>query len=108
LKQLLDNALKYSLADTPVAIRVRAEGQTVSVEVVNQGAAIAPEDLGRIFDRFYRADSVRDRIPGSGLGLTIASSIARAHGGDVRASSHPGETACRLVLPCQPPGGPNA
>jgi len=77
------------------------------VDVANQGAAIPPEDLARIFDRFYRAERIRNQIPGSGLGLTIASSIARAHRGELTVSSRPGETTFRLSLPYEPPGGPN-
>ncbi len=107
LKQLLDNALKYSPSGTPVVIRVGGNGENVYVDVANQGAAIPPEDLARIFDRFYRAERIRNQIPGSGLGLTIASSIARAHRGELTVSSRLGETTFRLSLPYEPPGGPN-
>ena len=53
----------------------------------------------RIFDRFYRSPSVQQQMPGSGLGLSIAQSIAQAHDGDLTVTSRPGETTFRLTLP---------
>ena len=100
LKQLLDNALKYSPADTTVVIRVCGTAQTVNIDVMDRGAGIPPQDQQRVFERFYRGRSVRNQMPGSGLGLTIASSIARAHQGDLTVTSQPGETTFRLTLPC--------
>jgi two-component system sensor histidine kinase KdpD len=108
LKQLLDNALKYSPASTAVVIRVRGNGRMVDIEVVDRGAGIPPEERPRVFDRFYRGRSVRQQIPGSGLGLTIASSIARAHQGNLTVTSQPGETTFRLTLPCNQMTGMNA
>jgi signal transduction histidine kinase len=105
LKQLLDNSLKYSPPDSPVAIRVRANSDAVSIDVTDHGLGIAPEDRRRIFERFYRAPSVRPQIPGSGLGLNIAYSIARAHRGDLTVTSQPGETTFRMTLPFDK-GGP--
>jgi len=101
IKQLVDNAVKYSLAGTPLRIRVKQEGGSVSVEVTNQGKGIPIQELNRIFERFYRSPSVQQQIPGSGLGLSIAQSIARAHGGDLTVSSLPGETTFQLVLPLE-------
>ena len=99
LKQVLDNALKYSPPASPVLIRTGHDGGTATVEVSNQGPAMAPEEQKRIFDRLYRGPSVAGRIPGSGLGLSIALSIARAHRGDLTVASHPGETTFRFELP---------
>jgi two-component system sensor histidine kinase KdpD len=104
VKQLIDNAVKYSPQESPLAIRVRCEDQTVSFEITDHGDGIASEDQGRIFERFYRGHSVRSQIPGSGLGLNIASSIVRAHHGDVTVTSRPGETTFRLSLPLNQTG----
>jgi two-component system, OmpR family, sensor histidine kinase KdpD len=99
LKQLVDNALKYSHPGTPVQIGIRRQGELLAVEVTDRGDGIPVPEQGRIFERFYRSPSVQHQIPGSGLGLSIAQSIARAHGGDLTVSSLPGETTFRLVLP---------
>lgn len=77
---LVDNAVKYSPADT--AIDVLVDGGRV--EVHDHGAGIADADLPRVFDRFYRATTART-APGSGLGLAIVAQIVEAHGGSVHA-----------------------
>jgi two-component system OmpR family sensor kinase len=105
LKQLLDNALKYSPPDSAVAIRVGANGASAFVDVVDRGAGISPEDQARVFERFYRGRQVRAQIPGSGLGLTIAFSIMKAHHGDLALMNHPGETTFRMTLPLDQAGG---
>ncbi len=105
LKQLLDNALKYSYPRTPISIRVYDADRTVTVEITNQGQAISAEEQSRIFERFYRSPELQQKIPGSGLGLTIAQSIVRAHKGDLTVISRPGENTFRMSLPAQPEGG---
>ena len=90
---------KYSPPDSPMAIRVRANGNAVFVDVTDHGAGISPEDENRIFERFYRGRSVRNQIPGSGLGLNIASSIMQAHHGDLTVVSQSDETTFRMILP---------
>lgn len=102
LKQLLDNALKYSPPGAAVEVEVVAGPQAVAVEVTDHGAGIPPAEQARIFERLYRSPGVENRIPGSGLGLGIALSIARAHGGDLTLRSRPGETVFRLSLPAAP------
>jgi two-component system, OmpR family, sensor histidine kinase KdpD len=99
IKQLVDNALKYSPPGTPLRIRVQQEQESLSVGVTDFGKGIPVQEQGRIFERFYRSPSVQNQIPGSGLGLSIAQSIARAHGGSLTVSSIPGETTFRLILP---------
>jgi signal transduction histidine kinase len=105
LKQLIDNALKYSYPQTPLSIRVYDADGTVTVEITNRGEAISAEEQSRIFDRFYRSPAVQKKIPGSGLGLTIAQSIVRAHQGDLTVISRAGETTFRMTLPAQIKGG---
>lgn len=99
IKQIIDNALKYSPADRPVAIRVLGDNGIVAIEITDHGAGISVEEQTQIFRRFYRSPSVKDRIPGSGLGLSIAHSIMRAHKGDLTLTSRPGETTFRITLP---------
>jgi len=98
---LLDNALKYS--DQGGAIRLAAErrGDEVALSVSDQGVGIGPDDLPRIFERFYRADKARSRdLGGTGLGLAIVKHIAQLHGGRVDADSELGKgTAIRVILP---------
>lgn len=104
VKQLVDNALKYSLPDQPVSIHVHNGDGTLTVAVTDHGAGIPMQEQRRIFDRLYRSPSVRDQVPGSGLGLSIAQSIARAHRGDLTVNSHPGETTFCLTLPSEAKG----
>jgi two-component system sensor histidine kinase KdpD len=98
LKQLLDNALKYAPPDTPVTVRVH-NGNGVTVAVTDYGKGIPMQEQSRIFDRLYRSPSVQNQIPGSGLGLSIAQNIVRAHHGDLIVTSRPGETTFQLTLP---------
>jgi two-component system sensor histidine kinase KdpD len=102
LKQLIDNALKYSLPGTPVTIQLRHDATNASIDVTNRGGGIPVTEQARIFERFYRSPSVQRRIPGSGLGLSIALRIAEAHNGDLTVMSQPGETTFRLTLPLTP------
>ena len=92
LVNLIDNAVKYSDAGSPVDVVVRELGGEILVDVVDRGAGIEPQHLPRIFERFYRADRARSRkLGGTGLGLAIVKHIAQAHGGGVTVASSPGE-----------------
>jgi two-component system sensor histidine kinase KdpD len=104
LKQVLDNALKYSPPRAAVAIGIRQEGETIVVEITDHGKGIPIQEQSRIFDRFYRSPSIQQQIPGSGLGLSIAHSIVRAHNGDLTVASRPGETTFRVILPVNAQG----
>jgi signal transduction histidine kinase len=86
---LLDNAVKYSPQGIHVRCRLSIENYTWAVlSITDQGLGIQPRDLRRIFKRFYRASSNdRVKIKGTGLGLFLVRTIARQHGGDVRATS---------------------
>ena len=99
IKQLLDNALKYSDPGTPVTVQVRDAKDMLTVDITDQGKGIPPLEQARVFERFYRSPSVKKQMPGSGLGLSIAHVIARAHNGDLTFKSRPGETTFRLSLP---------
>jgi two-component system sensor histidine kinase MprB len=95
---LLDNAAKWSPADSTIEVTVRDGGVTVR----DHGPGIAEEDLPYVFDRFYRARSARG-MPGSGLGLAIVRQVAEAHGGDVRAEPAEGG-GTRMTLRLNPIG----
>jgi two-component system OmpR family sensor kinase len=91
---LTTNALRHTPPGTAIDLRVSQDLATVRVEVTDHGPGIAPDDLPRVFDRFYRADVARARASGgSGLGLAIASAIVHAHGGTVGVESPPGQGA---------------
>lgn len=107
LKQLFENAVKYSPADSPLKIGVKRHDATVDVQITNRGPGIPPEEMPRVFERFYRSASIKRQIPGSGLGLSIARSIVQAHGGSLTAVSRPGETTFQISLPV-PEGAANA
>jgi signal transduction histidine kinase len=88
LRNLVDNALRHTPRGGTVSLRGRAAGDAVTVEVADTGEGIAPEQLPRIFDRFFRADPSRARQSGgTGLGLAIVRQIVQAHGGDVSVAS---------------------
>jgi two-component system heavy metal sensor histidine kinase CusS len=101
LSNLLSNAIRHSPEHGQVRIVIRSTPQGAEVSVSNQGEAIAPDVLPRLFDRFYRADTAR-RHPasdGAGLGLAITRAIMQAHGGTVSASSEHGINRFTLVFP---------
>lgn len=87
---LLDNALKYTPAGGSISLERNRDNGLVRVDVVDNGPGIVPEELPRIFDRFYRAPAARGR-PGTGLGLPIARWIAEEHQGRVSVESTPGK-----------------
>ncbi|HTY08619.1 MAG TPA: sensor histidine kinase KdpD, partial [Candidatus Edwardsbacteria bacterium] len=85
---LLDNAIKYSPPGGPVEIRVRGNHTEVQFAVADRGEGIPPEDLSRIFDKFYRVERP-DNVVGTGLGLSISRGIVEAHGGHIWAENRP-------------------
>ncbi|MBI4511329.1 MAG: GAF domain-containing protein [Deltaproteobacteria bacterium] len=93
LVNLLGNAVKYSDPGSEIHVAVAATQFEVRVSITNRGAGIAPEELPRIFERYYRtARTRRARVGGLGLGLYISRGIVEAHGGRIWAESIPGET----------------
>ncbi len=91
LRQLVDNALKY--APVSSAIRVSAERQGnefIAIHVTNDGPGIPVAEQESIFEKFYRGREASERIPGTGMGLTITREIIQAHGGRVWVESAPG------------------
>jgi two-component system, OmpR family, sensor histidine kinase KdpD len=100
LRQLIDNALKYSPAGSPVSVAAELKDGRVMASVADHGPGIAEEEQTRIFEKFYRAEASRHQIPGAGLGLVIAREIIHAHGGEIWVESKPGEGSIfRFTLP---------
>jgi signal transduction histidine kinase len=95
LRNVLDNALKFSLPDSrPVEVRAARDGQAVVVRVSDDGPGIPPGDLARLFEPFFRVDRSRSRSTGGyGLGLSICKRIMEAHGGGIAAVGGPGRGA---------------
>ncbi len=96
LLNVVDNALKFTSTDGRVELMAYKEGQTAAIiEVRDTGKGIPPEALPHVFDRFYRADPARSRLPqsvsGNGLGLAIAKELIEAQGGSISISSTPGK-----------------
>jgi len=119
LDALLENAVRHTSTGEQIQLSVlrHHDGQTARMIVADSGEGIAPAELDRIFDRF-RSGSQLGGARGTGLGLALVRAVARAHGGEVRVRSTPGEgSEFELVLPVRmaadtipsaPPGAPKA
>lgn len=95
LRNLLQNAIKYTPEQGKVSVSAQAFQQEVQVAVRDTGVGIAPEQLPMIFKHFYRADTSRTReTGGSGLGLAVVKHLVHAHGGRVTVQSHVGQGSC--------------
>ena len=97
VNNLIDNAVKYG---DHASVRVAREGENAFVEIVDQGPGIDEAEMNEVFDPFYRCEAARrSDKPGSGLGLAVCRSIARAHGGDVTFARNAEGFLTRLQLP---------
>jgi two-component system OmpR family sensor kinase len=105
ITNLMTNALVHTEQGTPVTVRVGAGRDVVFIEVADKGPGLTPDQVERVFERFYRADSARsrrrgDEARGSGLGLAIVQALVRAHEGTVVLKSEPGAgSTFRVELP---------
>lgn len=101
LTNILDNAIRHTPEGGTITLTAREVDGEVELAVQDSGPGLKPEDLERIFERFYRADPSRQREDGgSGLGLAIARSIVQAHGGQLSAESEPGKgLKVKVLLP---------
>jgi signal transduction histidine kinase len=110
IDNLLSNAIKYNDPAGRVWVGCANDDRAAVLTVRDEGPGIAPAEQERLFERFYRADAVRrSSVHGSGLGLAISRDIVRAHGGEIRVHSIPGEGATFVVtLPARAPEAPPA
>ena len=90
LRQLLDNAVKYSPPASPVAVRAERCARGVMISVADEGPGIPERERSRVFEKFYRSPSTRQHVLGTGMGLAIAREIVSAHGGEVGVENPPG------------------
>ncbi|MFF4806335.1 ATP-binding protein [Streptomyces sp. NPDC001351] len=96
---LVGNAVTHTPPGTPLRIGVGTVGDHAVLEIADQGPGLTPQQSGRIFERFYRADTSRNRATGgAGLGLSIVHSLITAHGGQIEVESAPGEGATFRIL----------
>ena len=101
---LLDNAIKYTPSNGTIDVTTSAaEDGSIQIAVKDTGMGISEQDLVHVFERFYRCDPSRSQ-PGTGLGLSFARAVARAHNGDITVTSTPGEgSSCIVILPQNSP-----
>ena len=94
-RNLLENAIRYSPANTSIFINLKKVDAMLRVSVKDEGPGIAPEHKMKVFERFYRVDKSRDRqTGGTGLGLSIVKHIVHNHGGEVKLDSVIDEGSC--------------
>ena len=91
ISNLVENAAKYSAAGAPIAIAVQRSADGTSISVADQGVGIDAAEQQLIFERFYRSKSHTETTPGTGMGLAISRAIVKAHGGEIKLASRPGE-----------------
>ena len=100
LRQLVDNALKYSPRKSAIQISSQLDGNNLVIAVRNQGEPLSESERARIFDKFYRGKNVRYQVAGTGMGLPVARDILLAHGGDVQLHNSSGRgTAFVVTIP---------
>ena len=98
---LVENAVKYT-SHGGVRLAAWQDDVEAGISVCDTGPGISPDELTKVFDRFYRTDTARGRaVDGSGLGLAIAHTIVERHGGTITVGEGPGGRGCtaRIVLP---------
>jgi len=105
LTNLIENAVHYTSADSPIEISAHVDGEQVSINVADHGPGVLPSNMERIFDKFYRVlDTQRDAAHprGSGLGLAVCRGLVEAHGGRIWVENREGGGAIfRFTLPIE-------
>jgi len=100
---LLHNAMKYSGDSREIKLKLRRNGDMAQIDVIDHGIGILEENKHQIFGKYFRVPGIENqKIPGTGLGLTIVSHIARSHGGEIEVESQPGKgSTFSLILPLE-------
>ena len=102
LANILDNAIKYTSRNGNIKFETATDGKSVVISIQDTGIGMDAETISKIFKRFYRADQARS-TPGNGLGLSLALTIVKAHGGTIQVESSPGNgSKFSIILPCSP------
>jgi signal transduction histidine kinase/DNA-binding response OmpR family regulator/ligand-binding sensor domain-containing protein len=100
INNLISNAIKFTPANGKVWIKMHSEGNSLMLQVCDNGIGIAPEHLDKIFNRFYQVPSASGQQGGSGIGLAFAKNIVELHNGTITVSSTPGQgTVFTISLP---------
>jgi signal transduction histidine kinase len=103
LDNLLSNAVKFTLGGGRVSVRIQPDGESARLDVADTGIGVPPDEVKRLFLRFFRSTSAMSReIPGTGLGLAIAKAIVEAHGGTIDVKSSERGTTFTVRLPRAP------
>ena len=84
IRQVIDNALKYSLPASAIRVRMSAINNGIVIKIQDEGAGIPEVDKSHVFEKFYRGSNIRSKLAGTGMGLAVARQIVRAHGGDIQ------------------------
>jgi len=104
IRQLIGNANKYSPPETAIEVRATYAGDLIEVQVRDYGIGVPDDEIESIFDRFYRGKRVKEGIAGTGMGLSIARDIVKAHGGSMwAANAAEGGASFFFTLPVVPP-----
>lgn len=93
LRHLIENAVKYSPAKSPIEITAEVVDKRLLVHITDHGMGIEASEQPFVFDKFFRGSNQRDRVEGSGMGLAIAKAILTAHAGGIEVKSEPGRGA---------------
>jgi two-component system, OmpR family, sensor histidine kinase KdpD len=104
LRQIVENAIRYSPPGSPLSIRAEGRGGRIMVSVADQGSGIPEREQARIFEKFYRGSYTPQHVAGSGMGLAICREILHAHGGEITMESGPGQgSVFTISLPAAEP-----
>jgi signal transduction histidine kinase len=100
---LLHNAMKYSGESREIQLKLRKNDDMAQIDVIDHGIGILEENRHQIFGKYFRVPGIENKkIPGTGLGLTIVSHIAKSHGGRIEVESQPGDgSTFSLILPLE-------
>lgn len=96
---LLMNAIKYSIEDSEIQVSLQREQDNLKLSIANHSEEFSKEEMDNLFERFYKKDRSRSRVEGSGLGLSIAKSIAELQGGEIQAEYEDGVVQFHILLP---------
>jgi signal transduction histidine kinase len=108
IMNLVENAIAYSKEDSTLVISAKTNGDMVQVSVTDNGDGIPPEDIDKVFDKFYRGSQNRRQPGGTGLGLAICKSIIDNHYGKIWVESKPGQgSVFYFTLPIAHSGSEN-